>query len=71
MKTITFEDHGQDFLTFKVKNDGTIVDVQPFQFSIWSKYRVENIKELSINGFVKLVNKSGRLTIKYPIISIS
>ncbi len=68
-KRITFEDEGQDFLTFDVDNEGYIKDVKPFQFSIWSKYRVTNFKDLSIGDYVDLshIETKEKLTLKYKI----
>lgn len=44
---ITFVDDGQDFLTFQVEEEsGQIVDVQPFQQSIWGSHKVLNLKQL-------------------------
>src|SRR5690606_19801034 len=45
-KKITFEDKGQDFLTWVINSDGSVVDCRPFQFSIWPKVIVTNYNEL-------------------------
>lgn len=66
---ITFEDHGQDFLTWHIDEDGRIVDCKPFQFSVWSKWTVTN-KGFEVGGFVQCKKASERLTIKYPIENI-
>jgi hypothetical protein len=49
-----------------------VIDVQPFQFDIWSKYKVTNLNEIYEGGFVKLMKVEGEerfscMTIKYPI----
>ena len=67
---IIFEDHGQDFLEFTVQNStGRIIDCKPFQFSIWSKYKVTNTKTLFKGGQVELSHliDGTTLTIKYTI----
>jgi hypothetical protein len=69
---ITFEDHGQDFLTFTVTKTGKIVGVQPFQFSVWSQYKVNNMADLYVDGRVSLTKVEGEdrfseMTLKYPI----
>lgn len=66
IKRIHFEDHGQDFLTFDVKADGTIVDVKPFQKSIWMQYRVAN-QRFRVGGLVHLHGLGDDMTIRYPI----
>jgi hypothetical protein len=66
-KIITFEDKFQDFLTFEVTPKGKIVDVQPFQYSIWSKFSVTNVKSMKVGGFVNLKKGKEEMTIKYPI----
>ena len=53
-KRITFEDNGQDFLTFDIDNDGYIKEVKPFQGELWKQYRVSNYSNLSVGGFVHL-----------------
>lgn len=71
-KIITFEYHHQDFLTFEVTPEGKIVDVQPFQYSIWSQFKVTNFDTLLVGGYVNLEHMSKKglgscLIIKYPI----
>lgn len=68
---ITFEDHGQDFLTWTVDEVGKILDCQPFQFSIWSRWTVDMVAGLKVGGKVR-VRKNWKksveyLTIDYPI----
>ena len=75
-KVIEFQDNGQDFLTFEVTPKGEIIDVQPFQFDLWSKYKVMNISTLKVGGFVSLYKqtindvKAEMFSIKYPVVSI-
>lgn len=40
MQTIKFEDKGQDFLEWIVK-DGVVVDCQPHQFRVWAGKKVK------------------------------
>lgn len=68
---ITFEDHGQDFLTWTIDKRGIIIDCQPFQFSIWKKWIVIN-SDFKVGGFVEIKkgffgDKIETMTIKYPI----
>lgn len=66
---ITFEDQGQDFLTWTINDDGDIIACEPFQFSIWSKWTVSN-HTFRIGGHVHLFQGEELLTIKYPIANI-
>jgi len=51
IKRVHFIDEGQDFLFFDVEvKTGRIVDVKPFQYSIWSKFTVLNINSIEIRG---------------------
>jgi hypothetical protein len=66
---ITFEDHGQDFLTWELDENKKVVDCQPFQASTWCKSQVVN-EQLAVGEYVIIETKhtaSGYLTIKYPI----
>lgn len=74
---VTFEDHGQDFLTWTIDPEGNIIDCQPFQFSIWSKFRVTNEGRFEVGGYVHCTdlndvdNENGDcFTIKYRIENI-
>lgn len=68
---ITFQDHGQDFITFEATQEGKIVDVQPFQFSVWSRYKIQNMDNLVVGGLVKLIKLTTEscetIELKYPI----
>lgn len=73
MKTIHFEDHGQDFLTWEVDQDGFVTDAQPFQSTIWGGCKVINMKELKPGGPVKFQSRhDGRnYTLLYPVEKLS
>lgn len=50
MKTIVFEDHGQDFLEWDIDGKGIVVGCRPFQGSIWCGIRVLNHRTLKVGG---------------------
>lgn len=64
MKTIKFEDHGQDFLEWIVRN-GVIIDCQPFQYKVWVG------KKVRIEGNIILVKENDYMPVNYPVISIT
>lgn len=47
---ITLEDKGQDFLKLFVDSNGVVIDVQPFQASIW----VGAVVPIGVAGMVKI-----------------
>jgi len=53
-KKIWFKDEGQDFLMWEVMADGTIINSEPFQFDIWSNWKVTNFEDLKQGGFVDI-----------------
>jgi hypothetical protein len=68
--TITFEDHGQDFLEWDIDENGKVIDCRPFQFSVWSKVTVTN-KEFKVGGRVKYTGMGLSGRINYPIAEIA
>ena len=42
MRTIVFEDDGQDFLEWDVDEKGVVVDCRPFQQNVWNGTKVVN-----------------------------
>jgi hypothetical protein len=63
--TVTFEDHGQDFLTWHIK-DRHVVGCEPFQARIWVGVEVTT---LPMVGFKLLVRTSDgkERAMKYPV----
>jgi len=53
-KKIWFKDEGQDFLMWEVMADGTIINSEPFQFDIWSNWKVTNFETLKEGGYVQV-----------------
>lgn len=64
MKTVKFEDKGQDFLEWIIK-DGIIIDCQPFQFDFWVG------KKVKIDNDIASIERQGEWrTINYKVISV-
>jgi len=67
LKTIVFEDHGQDFLEWDIGIAGNVIDCRPFQAAIWVNKKVLN-EDVNPGGFVRFISRHGEeLTIKYPV----
>jgi hypothetical protein len=66
--TITFEDHGQDFLEWDIENS-VVVGCRPFQGLIWCGNKVLN-KRLSPGDKVIIRPEGGVMEIKYPLIKV-
>lgn len=67
---IKFEDHGQDFLWWKLDAQGTIVDCGPFQYDTWARpeCRVLNFTDLRVGEHVVYSSPIvAEMPIKYPI----
>lgn len=65
--TITFADHGQDFLEWDLDVGGKVVGCRPFQASIWRGRQVMNHLDLREGHFVIL---EGTKSVKYPLIKV-
>lgn len=66
---LTFQDHGQDFLTWQIEKD-RVVDCTPFQASIWLRSRILNPDELAVGTCVVIKSPKkgiGTMEIKYPL----
>lgn len=61
--TITFEDHGQDFLEWDLDAEGTVIDSRPFQAFTWCGRQVVNHKSLKTGTVVILDDMR---TVNYP-----
>lgn len=57
MKTIIFEDNGQDFLEWDIDEEGKVVDCRPFQSAIWCGYRVLFPEQLEASDTVYVETK--------------
>lgn len=70
IKTITFSDHGQDFLEWDLDATGRVVACRPFQGSTWCKATVTNHAYLR-RGSVVVIRINGRDTyVRYPLIKV-
>lgn len=69
---ITFEDHGQDFLTWQLDDNGVVVDCMPFQASTWCGLRVLHPERLRVGSIVTFVRGRSRRasTIRYRVAAI-
>jgi len=43
VKTIFFEDQGQDFLEWDINDENEVIDSRPFQSRIWTGFKVDRI----------------------------
>lgn len=69
MITITFEDHGQDFIEWDIDKN-KVVGCRPFQAWVWCGNKVLS-KKLAVGKHIIIRTKHvPRLAIKYPIASI-
>lgn len=68
---IHFEDHGQDFLWWKLDEAGKVIDCGPFQGSIWCGKQVQDHNDLKPGDRLSYPDSVGHIrTIKYAIQSI-
>jgi len=66
MQTITFEDHGQDFLEWDIK-DGVVIDCRPFQGWLWNGTKVHNA-DIKPGDILEITPVTGGLTnLNYPV----
>lgn len=68
--TITFEDHGQDFLEWDLDVQGKVIECRPFQAGVWCGRTVINAKyrdEMRKGGKVVLDNGNN---IRYPLVKV-
>lgn len=66
MKTVYFEDHGQDFLEWDIE-DGVVVGCRPFQDWLWNGTKVNNDK-IKLGDKLDITFKDGaRRTLNYPV----
>ena len=69
---ITFEDHGQDFLTWQLDNNGIVVDCLPFQALQWCGIEVAEPKALKVGECLRFRCRGDGVwcSIRYPVASI-
>ena len=70
---IEFEDHGQDFLIWKVQVDtAMVVECTPFQGSVWCGNHVIDVEDLAPGDYVSYISRhqGEEMTIKYPVKSV-
>lgn len=69
---IRFEDHGQDFLTWQLDNNGVVVDCAPFQATFWCGVQVDVPRSLKAGDIVSFRREGEQRTktIRYPIAAI-
>lgn len=69
---ITFEDHGQDFLTWQLDNNGVVVDCLPFQASQWCGIEVAEPNALKVGECVRFrrFGEAVWRSIRYPVVAI-
>lgn len=67
IRRVTFEDKGQDFLTWYIR-DGIVIDCQPHQGSVWVGRKVVNGHSLHVGLKVVIKGRSGeQVPVHYPI----
>jgi hypothetical protein len=65
--TITFEDRGQDFLEWTIR-DGRVVDCRPFQQDLWIGHEIVSMSCIMPGDIVQIRSKAGTVgSIKYPV----
>lgn len=66
MITVHFEDHGQDFLEWDIK-DGVVVGCRPFQGWLWIGTKVHN-DHIFPGNILEITGKDGLcLPLRYPV----
>lgn len=66
--TVTFQDHGQDFLEWDI-DGGKVVGCRPFQASIWCGLEIHS--KPAAGQYLHIKNHEGDLTwIKYPLTKV-
>ena len=68
MKTIVFEDHGQDFLEWDINRHGIVVGCRPFQEGVW-KGTIVIDQDIHPGDRINIVRKGSPqvLYVKYPV----
>ena len=81
VKTIIFEDHGQDFLEWDIDAEGIVVETRPpleFQTRVWVNRKVVNpdVKRgdlviIVLDELAYLEDVDRETPIKFPVLSVS
>ena len=69
MQTVTFEDHGQDFLEWDIE-DGKVVACRPFQGWLWVGTTIHNIGIIKPGDILEITARGERTTLNYPVVSV-
>jgi hypothetical protein len=69
--TITFEDQGQDFLVWDIK-DRKVVACRPFQADLWVGSEVHTFPEVGKTVEISMPRVVGgrRMWVKYPLVKV-
>lgn len=71
MKTITFEDMGQDFLEWDIDDKLVVVGCRPFQASVWVGTQLLELPKIRTHPKIKLKYSPGKeTTLNYEVIKI-
>ena len=68
--TIVFEDQGQDFLEWDVKN-GVVVAYRPFQEWMWKGTRVDMTKAAEGQRLPIITKRGENRVVLYPVVTMS
>ncbi|MFT4191665.1 MAG: hypothetical protein QM617_09115 [Comamonas sp.] len=71
VKTIHFQDHGQDFLEWDLDSVGHVVGCRPFQADVWMRHTVFNFADLAPGSYAEITVDGKQTPIKYPIVKVS
>lgn len=70
MKTVFFEDHGQDFLEWDIEK-GEVIACRPFQEWLWKGVKVHN-RTIRPGDRLEITGPDGvRRTISHPVESVT
>jgi hypothetical protein len=71
MKTVTFEDHGQDFLRWELDSAGEVIGCGPFQGWLWIGAKVLN-KTIRRGSRLRILARGepSELILNYPVLAV-
>lgn len=67
MKTIIFEDHGQDFLEWDIDTEGVVIDSRPFQALVWCGRTVVVNTSVVAGEYLEVLIDGQERTINYAV----
>ena len=72
VRTIYFEDRGQDFLWWTIASNGMVVDCGPFQATTWCKCVVLGAKRLTVGEHPQIItpHNARPITLNYAVTKI-